>query len=342
MAFFDLPLQELESYSPAISEPTDLDDFWATTLADNAFDPASVTAVPVDSALCTVVIHDVTFGGYANDPIKAWLITPADTQGPLPAVVEFLGMGGGRGFSFEHLRWASAGYAHLVMDTRGEGGHWGSGGQTPDPHGNGPMVPGFVTRGIQDPEGYLWHRLFTDAHHAVEAAATLPQVDASRITVTGVSQGGGMTIAAAALNHRVIAAMPDVPFMCHLQRAVGLTDAGPYPEVVRFLHTHRDEAEQVMRTLSYFDGAALARRAQAPALFSTGLMDTTCPPSTVFAARNKWGELADAVAAPGTVTSPRPVAEIRVYPYNGHEGGEAYQWREQAAWLADLLAATPS
>ena len=336
-AFFDLPLEQLESYSPEIPEPMDLDDFWSATLADNAFDPASVTAEPVNSALLTVDVHDVTFGGYAGDPVRAWLITPTGATDPLPAVVEFLGMGGGRGLSFEHLLWASAGYAHLVMDTRGQGSQWGSGGHTADPHGNGPMVPGFVTRGIESPEGYLWRRLFTDAHHAVEAAATLPQVDPSQITVAGVSQGGGMAVAAAALNHRIVAAMPDVPFMCHLQRAVGLTDAGPYPDIVQFLHTHRDMVEQVWRTLSYFDAAALARRAQAPALFSTGLMDSTCPPSTVFAARNKWGELARGVGVDGAAST-RPPAEIRVYPYNGHEGGEAYQWREQVAWLADQLA----
>ncbi|RAX21705.1 acetylxylan esterase [Actinomyces sp. Z3] len=327
MAYFDLPPSELEDYSPELPEPKDFDAFWAHTLAQNPFDPASVSIAPVTTPLRTHRVQDVTFGGYAGDPIRAWLIAPADQSGPLPAVVEFLGMGGGRGLPQDNLAWAAAGYAHLVMDTRGQGSHWGSGGDTPDPHGTGPAAAGFATHGLQSPEEYLYRRLFVDAHHAVEAAAVLPEVDASRIAVTGVSQGGGLTLAAAGLNHRVIAAMPDVPFMCALTRAVGLTDDPPYADIAGYLAVHRDEVEQVRRTLAYFDGALLGARATCPALFSTGLMDTTCPPSTVFAARNRWGQAA--VPAPA-----RP--EIRVYPFNGHEGGESYQWREQVAWLAAL------
>lgn len=372
MPFYDMPLEELEDYRPDIAEPDDLDAFWARTLAASSFEAASVTWQRVPSPLCAVEVYDVTFGGYAGDPVRAWLTVPAPdvrqagADQPLPTVVEFIGMGGGRGLHFEHLTWACAGYAHLFVDTRGQGSHWGSGGHTPDPHGNGPATAGFMTHGIESPDTYLYRRLFTDAHHAVEAAAVLPQVDASRIAVTGISQGGGMTIAAAALNHRVVAAMPDVPFMCHLRRAIGLADHEPYNDMVTYLSVYRGAAPQAFATLSYFDAAALARRASAPALFSAGLMDVTCPPSTVFAARNLWGEKAglgaessDGVGAHGLAAEAagagageaaagageaglggasagrRP--EIRVYPFNDHEGGGAYQWREQEAWLSALL-----
>jgi len=47
--------------------------------------------------------------------------------------------------------------------------------------------------------------------------------------------------------------------------------------------------EQTFATLAYFDGAVLCRTATAPALFSVGLRDDTCPPSTVFAAINVYG-----------------------------------------------------
>nr|WP_250649007.1 MULTISPECIES: acetylxylan esterase [unclassified Actinomyces] len=323
---------QLEVFNPEVPEPTDLDAFWARTLDESPADPGSVTTAAVDTPLCTVTVHDVTFTGYAGDPVRAWLILPATgtDDAPLPTVVEYLGMGGGRGLPHDHLTWASAGYAHLVVDTRGQGSHWGSGGDTPDPHGHGPATAGFATHGIEDPEHYLYRRLFVDAHHAVVSAAALPRVDASRIAVTGGSQGGALAIAAVALGAPAVAAMPDVPFLANIPRAVGMTAEPPYADIVTYLSVHRDAVDQVLRTLSYFDVAALARRARVPALFSTALMDMVCPPSTVFTARNKWGEMAPDGERPD-------LPQVRVYPFNGHEGGESYQWREKVAWLDALL-----
>ena len=65
-----------------------------------------------------------------GDPIRGWLTCPAGAADPLPTIVEFVGYGGGRGLPEEHLQWATAGYAHLLMDTRGKGSEWGHGGDT--------------------------------------------------------------------------------------------------------------------------------------------------------------------------------------------------------------------
>ena len=73
---------------------------------------------------------------------------------------------------------------------------------------------------------------------------------------------------------------------------------------------HRNHTDQVFRTLSYVDGVTFAARATAPALFSVALMDLSCPPSTVYAAYHAY----------------LPTdKDIEVYPFNGHEGGEAFQ-----------------
>ncbi|WP_243077103.1 acetylxylan esterase [Microbacterium sp. SS28] len=322
MPRFDLPLAELQTYAPEIAEPADFDAFWADTLTQSRAAGGEVVVTPVDSPLETLDAFDVTFPGYAGDPVKAWLLLPAGAEAPLPAVVEFNGYGGGRGLPFERLGWASAGYAYLFMDTRGQGSMWGSGGGTADPHGTGPSSSGFMTRGIEDPADYYYRRVFTDAVRAVDAMRSLPQVDAARVAVAGASQGGGIALAAAGLSEGLVAVFPDVPFLCHFSRAVGFTDADPYQEIVRYLSVHRGADERVHRTLSYFDGTNFATRATAPALFSVALMDTICPPSTVFAAFNRYGA-AD--------------KRIEVYTHNGHEGGQAYQWAEQARFLRERV-----
>lgn len=257
--------------------------------------------------------------------MKAWHLRPAGVPDPLPAVVEFVGYGGGRGgrgLPHERLAWPAARYAYVVMDTRGQGSVWGGGGGTPDPHASGPAVPGFTTRGIEAPEDHYYRRLFTDAVLCVDAVRAMPGVDPARVTVAGVSQGGGTALAVAGLRDDVAAALVGVPFYCHFPRAVGMTDADPYAEVARHLAVHRDRADAVFRTLSYPDGVHFARRATAPALCSTALADTVCPPSTVFAAYNHYAEPKD----------------ITVYPYNDHEGGGPARWPAHAQFVADVLS----
>jgi cephalosporin-C deacetylase len=326
MSRFDFELDDLRVYRPTPSEPEDFDEFWSTTLAEARLSARETVVVPYESFLAGFEVFDVEFSGFGGHPVKAWFVVPAGHDGPLPTVVEYNGYGGGRGFPHERLAWAAAGYAYLFMDTRGQGSVWGSGGDTADPVGSGPAAPGFATRGIEDPSTYYYRRVFTDAVLAVDAVRSFASVDSDRIAVTGGSQGGGIALAVGGLRNDLVAVLPDVPFLCHFERAVGLTDSDPYNEIVRYLAVHRDLGEQTFRTLSYFDGVSFAARASAPALFSVALMDPVCPPSTVFAAHNNYaGE-----------------SSIEVYGFNEHEGGQGQHWRKQAKWLRERFETAPS
>ncbi len=326
MPLFDLPLPALREYLPELDEPADLDDFWSGTLARARTAEPVIEVHPVETGLSLVDTWDVTFAGHDGDPIRAWYLRPADADGRLPVVVEYIGYGGGRSTPIEHLVWPSAGYGHLVMDTRGQGSRWGSGGATADPVGSGPAAPGVMTRGIESPETSYLKRLMTDAARAVEAARALPGAD-GRVAVTGGSQGGGLAIAAAGLVPDVDAVMANVPFLCQIRRAIDITDADPYQEIVRYLSVNRHQEAAVENTLRYVDAVHLGRRARADTLFSVALRDMTCPPSTVFAAYNHWAGLSGAT----------PSKDIEVYPYNNHEGGAAAHHMRQLDWLRSRL-----
>ena len=322
MAATDLPLDELETYSPRLPEPTDFHGFWDSTLQEARSFDLDVMTEAVDTGLEVVRTWDVSFAGFAGHPIRAWLHLPttaADLDN-LPAVVQYQGYGGGRGLPHENILWAAAGYAHLVCDTRGQGSGWSTG-ATADPVGSDPAQPGFMTRGVMNPYSYYYRRLFVDALRAVDVIREHPAVDDGRVAIVGASQGGGIALAVAGLKSEIAAVMVDVPFLCNLPRALEITDTDPYQEIVRYLKVHRDHREQVLHTLSYFDGVNFSRRAHVPALFSVALMDQTCPPSTVYAAYNAYAGRKD----------------ISVYPYNDHEGGGAFHQAEQLRWLRSQM-----
>jgi cephalosporin-C deacetylase len=319
----DWSLDRLRDYRPERDEPADFAAFWDGTLGAAREKDFPARFEPCDAGLATVEVFDVTLAGFDGQPVRGWFYLPRERSGPLPCVVRYIGYGGGRGLPHDHLVWSSAGYAHLVMDTRGQGSNGGSVSDTadPDPAG-GPNTPGFMTRGVTDPATYYYRRVFTDAVRAVDAARAHPAVDAARIVVTGGSQGGGITLAVAGLVDGLAGVMPDVPFLCHYRRATEITDRDPYHEITTYCQTHRDQVDRVFDTLRYFDGVNFAAHATAPALFSVALMDDVCPPSTVFAAYNHYPAERD----------------IKVWRYNGHEGGASFQVTEQLRWAAKVLA----
>ena len=139
----------------------------------------------------------------------------------------------------------------------------------------------------------------------------------------GGSQGGGISLAVAGLRDDLSVVLADVPFLTDYRRATEISAAAPYSELAAYLAVHRDHVDRVFETLAYFDGSVLARTAQAPALFSVGLMDEVCPPSTVYAAYNAY-------AGP---------KEICVYPYNEHEGGQSFHEVEQLRWMRTHMGA---
>lgn len=134
MPSVDMLLEQLRSHMSAANEPNDFDSFWEATLAEARTMPLAPEYTPVENLLPLIDSYDVSFSGYGGARIRGWLHLPAQGSSarPLPAVVQYIGFSGGRGLVQQDTKWAQAGYAHFIMDTRGQG-YGGMTGDTADP-----------------------------------------------------------------------------------------------------------------------------------------------------------------------------------------------------------------
>jgi cephalosporin-C deacetylase len=323
MPSIDYGYEKLVTYQPPLTHQPDFDAFWAATLAETRTHELNAVVDVLDYPIADVLAHRLSYAGYGGHRIQGLFLLPrAAAERRVPVVIVYHGYTGGAGMVHTHLPWVMMGCAVIAVDTRGQGGDTG------EPGGYlGGSVVGWMTNGILDPADYYYRRAYVDCVRAVDFACSRPDLDCSRLCVTGGSQGGGLSVAVAGLEPRVRVCMPDVPFLSHFQRAVDIAPAGPYPEIANYLAKYPHTTEDVWRTLSYFDGMNLAARIQADTrmLWSVGLWDDVCPPSTVYAAYNHC-------------PVPEGRKQMAVYPYNKHEGGGGWQRERQIAFLHDALA----
>jgi cephalosporin-C deacetylase len=215
----------------------------------------------------------------------------------------FHGYSGSSGDWLDKLPYVAAGYTVAALDCRGQGG------RSEDVGGvTGWTLNGHIVRGLDsDPENLLYRSIFLDTAQLAKIVMDMPEVDENRVGATGGSQGGGLTLACAALEPRLKRAAPFYPFLSDYQRVWDIDlDVDAYDELRawfrRFDPRHERENE-IFHQLGYIDIQHLAPRIQAKVLMGTALMDTVCPPSTQFAAYNK-------------ITAPK---SLLVYPDYGHE-----------------------
>lgn len=120
-------------------------------------------------------------------------------QGQLPAILYPCGHGpsGVDGYQGDALYWVRRGYACLIFDTIEQNDNTG------EHHGLFlGRHPEWLSMGYSAAGGELWNSL-----RALDALCTMPEVDAKRIGVTGISGGGIMSLNTAIADERIAAAV---------------------------------------------------------------------------------------------------------------------------------------
>jgi cephalosporin-C deacetylase len=174
--------------------------------------------------------------------------------------------------------WAELGFAALQVSPRG---HHRSDGDV------APGFPGYLTAGIEDPGSYIYRGAYCDVWRAVDVLVQRPEVDSSRIAVTGGRQGGALSLVAAAARPEIVAVAADVPFLTGIRDSLRLGSSYRYAEINDYIRQYPEREAHVLTTLDYVDTLNFADSIRVPTLLSAGLSDDVCRPETAYALYNR-------------------------------------------------------
>ena len=319
LGFIDLPIEELYEYQGRNPRPADFDQYWDDALQEmDAVEP-NVELVPAEFKTAVANCYHLYFTGVGGARIHAKLLKPK-TEGPHPAILMFHGYSMHAGNWLHKLGLVAEGFVVAALDCRGQGG------LSEDVGGVlGNTLNGHIIRGVDDePEKLLFRQIFLDTAQLAKIVMGMPEVNESRVAAMGGSQGGGLTLACAALEPRIRLALPTFPFLSDYKRVWEMDlDVDAYHELKhyfrRFDPLHQRE-DAIFERLGYVDVQHLSPKIEAEVKMTVGLRDEICPPSTQFAAYNK-------------IESPKSVI---LYPDYAHETPSSHADLE-FQWLSELL-----
>lgn len=176
---------------------------------------------------------------------------------------------------------------------------------------------GYWDTNLEDPNKNYYKRVITGAVRSVDFIASLPEWDGKTLGVTGASQGGFLSIAAAALDSRVtfFAAIHDA--MCDYEAETkGI--AGGWPH---YFYNQKADVKRIEGS-RYYDGVNFAKRLRPSQVcwFSFGYNDEVVPPTSSY----------------GLYNIVKAKKSLTVYPMTGHYWYQE-QWDEWQNFLIHQL-----
>lgn len=253
---------DFQHYEPKTTRQTDFKKFWKDALAESAATPLDVkmTRVP-EKCTDTVDAFKVSYATLGGRRIYGWYARPK-APGKYPAQVRYPSSGiyplaGPEAAADRCCLWILIHGFDVDLSNMPTGD---------DPGKN------YWTAGIESPKTSMWRTIYISLVRAVDFMVAQPEVDPKRVAVTGGSQGGGLSMAAAGLDPRIGFCMPSHNGLPRLDWTVKY-EPGYWPFGMGAKPKGQTE-EQFLTTLSYFDAANFTQDIQCPVVAAVGMMDT--------------------------------------------------------------------
>jgi len=301
---------EPEKIRPTVKEPAGFDDFWNDAIAEARklpLDPI-MTLVP-DRCTGDVNVYHISYQNNSPGSRIYGMLAVPKAPGKYPAVLKVPGAGI-RPYRGD-VRLASRGLITLEIGIHGipvDLDVWVY------MNLSAGALAGYWNIGKNDRDRHYYKRVYTGCVKAVDFIYSLPEFNGD-VAVSGGSQGGALAIVTAGLDPRIKYLSSQYPALCDHSGYLHKR-AGGWPHYFRDAEPGPGEEE----TLPYFDVVNFARRITAPGFYTWGYNDTTCPPTTTFAAYNM-------------ITAPKTLS---VYQETGH-WNFMEQSEELTEWLTNQL-----
>ncbi len=277
---------------PPPKKPADFEGFWDTTFAKIQELPRTYQVLH-SQEYANTILYIIQFSTIDNKPAWAALRVPKK-PGKYPAVLMLPPVGNGAPMYGDFPDRVQMG-----VEVRGLNP------TLPDAEAARTAPVKYVTPGTMDAgetrESMWLYYAYCTIARAYDILESLSQVDPQRIYITGASQGGGLTLAAASLRPQNAGAVAIIPGLCRLDWR-NSNGGGWGPGV-----PDGPERERLLQAISYFDNCNLVPRIRSRVAIVVGLLDNHTPP---HAAINAYYQLTS------TVKEKRLV----VNPWLGHSG----------------------
>lgn len=245
-------------------------EFWANTKIELGKIPINASILENEAkSNREYTTYDVELTSFDNSLIAGWYSVPNHVGNQkVPGILAVPGYGGIKEIP---SILPSSGFAVLTLFPRAQGESekfWKLENSTK------------LTHNIHDKFQYYYRGAYMDCVRGIDFLSSQPLVNEDRIGMWSRSQGGGFTLATAALDDRIKAAVAEEPFLCNYEVSKHLTSK-PYVELNEYFKNNPDSEEQGMETLKYFDPLNLVQWIKCPTLVNVGLQDFTCPIETI-------------------------------------------------------------
>lgn len=312
-----------EDFRPGFEDPKDFEKFWAAQLKamrkskmKPVLKPYELTgrlAKYADKCECLAFEINMPEGR----PARGFIAIPKDAEKKsLPIVMHFHGAG----YSISNVNNAvqiAANMKAIAIDMNAHGYEdvkeiAAELGKT--------ELKDYRNRPVTDHKSFYYRLMYLRDVRALDYAVTRPEWDGKRILVKGGSQGGGQSLAVAAIDNRVTAVFAEVPALTDMGGNFS-NHSGSWPGYYRSMK-RGDNLEKELAVLPYYDGATFARHTKAEKIWiEAGLVDSTCPPECVISAYN---------VIPASVDK-----KLYTFPYRQHTTAR-FDEKEKKLWKSAI------